>query len=247
MTRRIGLTLGIGAAVLLLAVLVGMVGLLYVRPAVAQTSMGVPGMRQITVIGHGEVTGQPDTATVQIGVETDAPTAKDALAQNSAQDQAIQAKLKELGVDEKDIQTSNFTIYPTYSNEGRQVTGYHVSNNVTVKIRNLSQAGSLLDQVVQAGANSIYGVTFSVEDSKALLSQARQQAMQDAKARATQLATGGGAAVGDVLVITENIGAALPIAVPIARAEAAQGAPSVPVQPGELRFSVDVQATFGMQ
>jgi uncharacterized protein YggE len=247
MTRRIGLTLGIGAAVLLLAVLVGMVGLLYVRPAVAQTSMGVPGMRQITVIGHGEVTGRPDTATVQIGVATDAPTAKDALAQNSAQAQAIQAKLKELGVDEKDIQTSNFTIYPTYSNEGRQVTGYHVSNNVTVKIRNLSQAGSLLDQVVQAGANSIYGVTFSVEDSKALLSQARQQAMQDAKARATQLATGGGAAVGDVLVITENIGAALPIAVPMAQAEAAQGAPTVPVQPGEQRFSVDVQATFGLQ
>jgi uncharacterized protein YggE len=245
MARRLGITLGIVAAVLLLAVLVGVVGLLYVRPATAQTSVGVPGMRQITVIGHGEVTGQPDTATVQIGVETDAPTAKDALAQNNAQAQAIQAKLKELGVDEKDIQTNNFTINPTYTNDGRQVTGYHVSNNVTVKIRNLGQAGNLLDQVVQAGANRVYGITFGVENPEVLLGQARQQAMQDARARATQLANAGGAALGDVLMITEQIGGA-PIPMPVVRAEAAAGAPSVPVQPGELRFSADVQATFGL-
>src|SRR5437867_1196233 len=131
MTRRIGMTIGAVAAVLLLAVLFGLVGLLYARPATAQTSVGVPGMRQVTVVGHGEVKGRPDTATVQIGVETEAPTAKDALAQNTAQAQAIQAKLKELGVDEKDIQTSNFNINPTYGTDGRQVTGYHVGNGVT--------------------------------------------------------------------------------------------------------------------
>src|SRR5689334_20891544 len=124
MTRRIGLTIGVGAAVLLLAILAGVVGLLYARPVTAQTSAGVPGMRQVTVVGHGEIKGAPDTATVQIGVETEAATAKDALAQNSAQAQAVQEKLSKLGVDAKDIQTCSFSINPTYGSSGRHVTGY---------------------------------------------------------------------------------------------------------------------------
>src|SRR5437867_7138187 len=114
MSRRIGMTIGIVAAALLLAVLAGLVGLLYARPATAQTSVGVPGMGQVTVVGHGEVKGKPDTATVQLGVDSEAASAKDALAQNTTQAQAILAKLKDLGIAEKDIQTSNFSIYPTY-------------------------------------------------------------------------------------------------------------------------------------
>src|SRR5215213_4458864 len=137
MTRRISLTIGVAAALLLLAILAGMVGLLYARPVTAQTSAGVQGMRQVTVVGHGEVKGAPDTATVQIGVETEAATAKDALAQNSAQAQAVQEKLVKLGVDAKDMQTSNVSINPTYGNDGRQVTGYHVANSVTVTIHKL--------------------------------------------------------------------------------------------------------------
>ena len=144
MTRRIGMTVGIVAAVLLLAVLAGIVGVLYARPATAQTSVGVPGMRQVTVVGSGESKGRPDTATVQIGVETEAPVAKDALAKNTDQAQALQAKIKELGVAEKDIQTSNFSIYPTYGPDGRQITGYHVSNSVIVKIRDLAQASRIV-------------------------------------------------------------------------------------------------------
>jgi uncharacterized protein len=246
MTRRIGITIGVVAAVLVLAVLAGLVGLLYARPATAQTSAGVPGMRQVSVVGHGEVKGAPDTATVQIGVETEAATAKDALAQNSAQAQAVQEKLTKLGVDAKDIQTSNFSINPTYGSDGRQVTGYHVSNMVTVKIRQLDQAGTLLDQVVQAGANSVYGVSFSVENPEALLDQARKAAIENARARATQLAGASGAAIGDVLVISENV-APQPIPMPLARAEAAGAAQAAPVQPGEQSFSVDVQVTFGLK
>src|SRR5215208_3491038 len=105
MTRRISMTIGVAAALLLLAILAGMVGLLYARPFTAQTSAGVQGMRPVTVVGHGEV--------------------------NGAQSQEVQKKLTELGVDAKDIQTSNFSINPTYASDGRQVTGYHVSNMVT--------------------------------------------------------------------------------------------------------------------
>jgi uncharacterized protein YggE len=240
------MTIGVVAAVLLLAVLAGMVGLLYARPATAQT-VGVPGMRQVTVVGRGEVKGKPDTATIQIGVETEAAVAKDALAKNTDEATALQAKLKELGVAEADIQTSNFSIYPTYGTDGRQITGYHVSNSVVVKIRALDKAGTLLDQVVQVGANSVSSISFSVDDPKALLSQAREQAMQDARARAELLAKAGGAAVGDVLVITENVGAQppMPLAMPMA-AEAADSK-AVPVQPGEQSFGIDVQVTYQLR
>jgi len=246
MTRRISIMFGVVGALLLLAVLAGIVGVLYARPATAQTSAGVSGMRQVTVVGRGDIKGRPDTATIQIGVETEAPVAKDALAKNTEQAQAIQAKLKDLGVAETDIQTSNFNIYPTYAADGRQVTGYHVSNSVIVKIRNLAQAGDLLDQVVQAGANSINSITFSVDDPNALLTQAREQAMQDAHARADQLAKASGAAVGDVLVITENIGSQPPTPMMYA-APAAADSKAVPVQPGEQSFTIDVQVTFALR
>lgn len=246
MTQRMLTTIGLIAAALLVAVLVGVFALLFARPATAQTQ-GVTGMRQVTVVGHGEAKGRPDTATVQIGVQTQAPDAKDALAQNNQQTAAVQAKLKELGIEDKDIQTSNFNINPTYDNDGRKVSGYAVSNTVSVTIRNIDQAGALLDQVVQAGANSIYGINFSVSNPEDLLGQARTAAVQNANARATQLAQAGGAAVGEVLVITENVGSAPPMPM-MARAEAGMAADSsVPVQAGEQTLSVDVQVTYALR
>lgn len=246
MTSRSTALMSIIASALLLLALAGIGALLFTRPAAAQSNSGVPGMRQVSVLGHGEVKARPDTATIQIGIDAEAANAKDALAQNNAQAQAFQQKLAELKIDAKDIQTSNFSISPTYGNDGRQVTGYRVSNIVTVTIRNLDSAGTLLDQVVQAGANNIYGMSFSVADTQKLMEQARQAAMADAKARATQLATAGGASVGDVLIISENVNAP-PVPMPMLDRAAAQGAPSVPVQAGEQSISVDVQATFALR
>ncbi|HNP87940.1 MAG TPA: SIMPL domain-containing protein [Kouleothrix sp.] len=246
MTSRSTAIMSIIASALLLLALAGIGALLFTRPAAAQSNSGVPGMRQVSVLGHGEVKARPDTATIQIGIDTEAANAKDALAQNNTQAQALQQKLAELKIDTKDIQTSNFSISPTYGNDGRQVTGYRVSNIVTVTIRNLDSAGTLLDQVVQAGANNIYGISFSVADTQKLMEQARQAAMADAKVRATQLATAGGAAVGDVLIISENVSAP-PVPMPMLDRAAAQGAPSVPVQAGEQSISIDVQATFALR
>jgi hypothetical protein len=233
---------------LLVAVLaLGAIGAaLITRPSSAQ-AQAVSGMRQITVVGNGEVKVTPDTAAVQIGVETTAPTTQEALAQNTAQATAIIEKIKALGVAEKDIQTSGFNIYPTYDNDGRQVTGYTVSNQVNVTIRDLAQAGNLLDQVVQAGANRIYGVSFTVADPAATLAQARDKAVADAKARAEQLAQASGATIGQVLVITENVGSSPVVAMPMMdRAVVAGGAP-VPVQAGEQSYSAQVQITYELK
>jgi uncharacterized protein YggE len=249
MENRNSTLIGALAGALLIAVLaIGAIGAaMLARPTSAQAqSTGVPGMRQITVVGTGEVKVTPDTASVQIGVETTAPTTQEALAQNTTQANAIIEKIKQLGVAEKDIQTSGFNISPTYSSDGREVTGYTVSNQVSVTIRNLAQAGTLLDQVVQAGANRIYGVNFTVADPAAALAQARDKAVADAKARADQLAKATGASVGQVLVINENIGSGPVVPMPMMdRAPSAAGA--VPIQAGEQSYSAQVQITYELQ
>jgi uncharacterized protein YggE len=248
MSHRMTTIAGAAAIALLLAIAAGLAAALFARPAAAQTApTATAPVRQVTVVGHGEAKARPDTATVQIGVETEAANAKDALAQNNKDAAAIQAKLKSLGVADKDMQTSGFNIFPVYDQNGKQVTGYRVNNTLSVKIRDLDQAGGLLDAVVKAGANSIYGIQFSVEDPRALQDQARQAAMQDALARAQTLAKAGGAAVSEVLVITENIHAP-PIPMPmVAEAKAQSAGDSVAVQPGEQTISADVQVTYTLK
>jgi uncharacterized protein YggE len=212
-------------------------------PSSAQTTI----TRSITVVGHGEVKARPDTALIQIGVETEAKSAKEALDQNSKQTAAVQKKLTDQGIDTKDLQTTGFNIYPTYSTDGKQITGYHVSNSVSVKIRTIDKTGSLLDQVVQSGANSVSGISFTVDNPRALQDQARELAIRDAKARADLLSKAAGASVGDVLVITENVGASVPMPLAMDRAAAPQAGVAVPIQPGEQTVTIDVQVTYALK
>ncbi|GAB4431368.1 MAG: SIMPL domain-containing protein [Chloroflexi bacterium OHK40] len=241
--------LGVLAGALLVAVLAlgGLAGLTLARPGAAQAQPGVNGMRQITVIGNGEIRVAPDMASVQIGVETTAPTTREALDQNTAQAEAIIDQVKQLGVAEKDIQTSGFNIYATYSDAGRTVTGYTVSNTVNVTIRDLAQAGDLLDKVVQAGANRVYGISFGVSDPKAAQAQARDAAMADARARAERLAQSGSASIGQILVISESIGSGPVVPLP-AMADRFQGAGApVPIQAGEQVITAAVQVTYELR
>ncbi len=248
-TRNSTLLGALGGALLVVALAAGaFAGGALTRPSAAQAQgVGVPGMRQITVVGSGEARVAPDMASVQIGVETSAATTQEALAQNTAQAQAIIDRVQELGVAEQDVQTSGFNIYPTYGEDGRTVTGYTVSNMVSVTIRDLAQAGAMLDQVVQAGANRVYGVSFGVSDMQAAQAQAREAAVADARARAEQLAQAGGASVGQVLVISENIGAAMPVPMPAMMADRAEGGAAVPVQAGEQTIGAQVQITFELR
>jgi uncharacterized protein YggE len=239
---------GVLAGALLAAVVAvaGMAGLLIARPSAAQAqAVGVPGMRQVTVVGSGEARVAPDVATVQIGVESSAATTQEALTQNNAAAQAVIEQIKQLGVADKDIQTSGLSIGATYAQDGRQITGYTVSNMVSVTIRDLAKAGDLLDKVVQAGANRVYGVSFGVSDPKAAQAQARAAAMDDARARAEQLAGAAGATLGTVLVITENVGA--PPVMPMPAAAAMDSVGAVPVQAGEQSLGATVQVTYELR
>ncbi|PDW01569.1 SIMPL domain-containing protein [Candidatus Viridilinea mediisalina] len=240
----------IGGALLVIALAAGaFAAVSFNRPGAVQAQPGgVSAMRQVTVIGQGEVKLAPDQATVQIGVESRANTTREALDQNSAQAQAIMEQIKQLGVEERDIQTSGFNIYANYSDNGRTVTGYTVSNNVLVTIRNLDQAGALLDQVVSAGANRIYGINFGLSDPESALAQARDAAVANARERAERLAQGSGASIGSVLVISENIGSDPVMPMPaMMRSEALDAGAAVPIEPGEQSFRARVQVTYELR
>ncbi len=205
-------------------------------------------VRGITVVGQGEASGAPDVARANLGVEVFAPTVAEATKENNDKMAAVIAKLKDLGIAEKDIQTSGYSINPernVSNGAAGQMTGYRVANMVQVTIRDLSKVGTVLDQVTQAGANNVYGVNFSIDDPAKLQADARAKAIADAQARADDLAKLSGVQRGDVLGISEVIGASpMPMA---ARSDMAVGDGAAPVQPGELQVQVQIQVTYAIR
>lgn len=211
-----------------------------------------PATGGITVLGYGEAQGQPNQAQVQVGVESFAPTAVEASTQNEETIQAIITALKALSIAEQDIQTANYNLWveQIYGEQGPQgIAGYHVSNQVNVTIKDIDQVGDVLAAATTAGANSIYGVYFSVADTSALEAEARAAAVADARARAQSLAELSGVALGEVIEITEVIGS---YPVPAVRSMASEGAgggvaPAPSINPGTLSYSTQIQVTFAIK
>lgn len=161
--------------------------------------------RTLNVSGTGRVTIVPDMATIHIGVRTEADTVTDALDSNSAQANAISRALQGMGIEEKDIQTSNFNVYPTERYD--YMTGevgeryFVVENTVNVTVRDLASLGEVLSTTVDAGANNIYGINFNVEDREAAAAEARQLAIEDAQAKAELIADAAGVQLGELVNI----------------------------------------------
>ena len=211
--------------------------------------------RYITVVGSGKVSLVPDVAQVNVGAEAAADTVSEAKAEVDGRMEAIVTALKELGIADEDIQTSHYSIhyereafYPAPMPEGgasREAQGvYRVSNMLRVTVRDLEQVGDLLDAAVEAGANQMYGVTFTVSDDREWESEAREKAMADAKARAEELAGLAGVELGEVLSVSEVVGG-VPVPMPVA--EVALGRGGGGIAPGELEFSARIQVTFAIE
>ena len=235
---------------------VGLVGLLALSacaaPAVAQG--GGNNQEQphtISVTGNGVAYGKPDIATAQIGVQSRSTDPAQAVDDVTAKMSAILAALKGLGIDEKDIQTTNFSV--SVQQDVNPETGqlkdmftYVVDNTVTVTMRDLSQVGDVLGKAVGAGANSIYGVNFTVSDQAALEAEARGKAMADAKARAEQLAKAAGVTLDAPMNISEYSSGPIPYAADYKAAPAVGvggGAP-VPVSTGQIQVNLQVSVTY---
>ncbi|MDD9922893.1 MAG: SIMPL domain-containing protein [Boseongicola sp.] len=201
--------------------------------------------REIVVIGEGRVSASPDMATIQVGVQRNARTAGEAMRLTSTDASNVLAKLKELGVEDRDIQTTNISLSPRFqrSNDGSppRVTGYIASNSLSVRVRDLDDLGGLLDQVVGQGTNTLNGVFFSVADPDPLRDQARELAVKNARSKAELLASAAGVEVGDVLEINELGGGG---SMPLQRSVLMEASDAVPIAAGEIDFNQSVTVIF---
>ncbi|MCX6045263.1 MAG: SIMPL domain-containing protein [Chloroflexi bacterium] len=244
------LTLGVAATLLFSTLVLGLFGLFRV-PAVKAQDATTSTPRTITVVGEGKVSIKPDMALATIGVEVIKPTVKEASAENKATIAAVLEALKAQGIAEKDIQTSGFSIYAErYNQDGAsEQIRYHVSNNVSVVIRNLDKVGDTLDAAIEAGANNIYGVNFSVSDPTKLESETRAKAIDNAKAKAADLAKLTGVTVGDVVSVSEVVGGngGGVYQSNFAKSDMAMGGGgATPVNPGELELSMQLQVVYSI-
>jgi hypothetical protein len=210
-----------------------------------------PSRPQMTVSGTGIVRVTPDIATVNLGVTTQDNDIAQAVAANNLTAQAITEAVKTFGVTSDDVRTSYFNVspQPQYDQSGVPTgqTIYWVNNNLLVTLRQLDQLGTLLQAVVDAGANNINGISFDLADKTQAEEQARQAAMEDASERAARMAEAAGATLGEVLYI--SAGSSVYGAMSYAQAESAAAAPTsaVPVAPGTMDVQVSLTVTYALK
>ena len=204
-------------------------------------------MRTVKVSGTGEIQVAPDTAVIRLGVQTEEKTAQAAISQNNVKMQALMDTLKNAKVAPGDIQTKKIRLAPRYTtnstNNERTLVGYTATNIVEVRSKDLTALGTLLDQAVNNGANTIESISFIISDSEKLTDQARQNAVQNARHKAEQLAQLTGANLGSVLEIQETSSFPSPVVSQVQ--PIAQGA-EVPVSPGSQSIRVNVQVTWAI-
>lgn len=215
--------------------------------AIAQPAS--PSTRTLTVTGTGEASAAPDMAVFSIGVETEGPSAAVALRNNSAKMRAAIEKLKELGIEERDIQTSGLRVNPRYDyNSGTErprLIGFVAANTVTAKLRDLDNAGAVLDEAVQVGANTINNLSFAFSDPQPLHDEARNAAVAKARAQAELLSSAAGVRLGPVLTIQEGF-FSMPAPRAMERMEAAFDQ-SVPIASGESVVAASVTMIYEIQ
>lgn len=161
----------------------------------------------ISVQGNGAWSAAPDQASIAIGVTSYASTAVEAQQQNAAVAAAIQAKVKEFGINSNNIQTTGYTFYPVYSsqkNRTNEITGYTVNNTISVRVDDVKMVGTIIDASIACGANKINSIDFSVKSTEAIRENALQAAVKDARGKADTLAAAAGKQVVNVLSISET-------------------------------------------
>lgn len=204
----------------------------------------------ITVSGEGSVFGEPDVALATLGVQADAASVGDARSQAAASMDAMLKALKDGGVAEKDIQTTQFSVEPRYdfSNNKQQLIGFTVTNTATVKIHEIDKTGELVDAAITAGGDlaRVQGLQFTIDDPSALQDEARQKAMADAKRRADTLAQAAGIELGDPRSIAEGGGPA-PIMLGAAESAAFLDQARTPIETGQLEVKIQVSVVYGLK
>ena len=237
---------------LIITALVLLLGMAACAPAAQVSSNAASITPQMSVTGSGVVYVVPDIAYINVGVRSQGDTVADAMAANNVQAQAIKDTLVGQGVDEMDIQTTSFNVYPQSDYDYQGVithTYFSVENNVYVTVRSLDNLGAILDAVADSGANTIYGINFDVVDKTAAQTSARQLAVDSAKTQAQELADAAGVTLGEIQFISSSY------SYPNVYSGYGMGgggaayamSDSVPIASGQITVSADVTITFGIK
>jgi uncharacterized protein len=236
--RRSAAARGVAWPYALIAVLLA-AGIALGGVALGRRGSSTPGT--ITVTGSGSVKGTPDTVGFDVGANTTASSAAQALSLNNAKMTALESTLLRHGVLRRGMKTSGLNIYENTQNG--VVTGFTVSNTLNVSVHGVKRAGRVLDAAVRVVGNGVqlYGVSFSIANNSSLLAGARAKAMQSARTTAGQLAAGGGAHLGAIVRVTQANAGGGPVYPFGFGATASQNLEAVPLQAG--RQSVNVQVT----
>jgi uncharacterized protein len=208
-----------------------------------------PEKRTISLSATGTVKTTPDKVNITTGVTSEGQTARDALDKNTEAMTGVVEGLKAAGIDPKDIQTTNFSVSPIYEQKKQGqaafITGYRVTNQVHITVRDTGKLGDILDKVVSLGANQIGSIAFGVSEPGALEDEARKQAMRNAIADAKLYAETAGVELGPVLTITEEDGGYIPryaeAAAPMALDKA------VPIEGGTTTVQVRLRVTWELR
>jgi uncharacterized protein YggE len=243
--RTLGAIGGIVAVVALLIIaLVAVIN----EPA-AQVTLSGQQQTGISVSGSGRVSVMPDIARIDVGIEVTGETVAEARGEAADAMDAVMEALKDNGIDEADIKTRFFNIYPQYSyrdEEAPEIVGFTVNNQVTVTVREIDNASEVLDAAIEAGGDAVRvnGISFTVDEPEEFLDQARADAIADARSRAETLADAAGVDLGSVRSISESTSFVgdQRFAVPEAAFDSAGGATSI--SPGEQELSVSVSVVF---
>lgn len=211
---------------------------------------------RITVTGEGSVDIVPDMAVLMLSVNREAPTAREALTANSTAMSKVLAAMTGLGIEKRDLQTANFDIQPRYTYPNRQgngtdqapkLVGYIVRNSLSVRVRDISRVGEVLDTSVTLGVNEGGSIQFTNDDPSAAITQARVKAMEEALSKARTLAEAADVSVGDVLEISEQNYSPRPMPMMAKGMMAMDSAESVPIATGENSYTVTVNVTLAIE
>lgn len=163
---------------------------------------------RFTVSATGKVFAKPDIANLTVGFKTETKdTAAEAVEENSEKMNEIIKALKKLDIESKDIKTTNYNLNPVYDwtqNEGQRLKGYEVSQNVTIKIRDLDNIGEAIAKTTEQGANQVGNISFTIDDEDELKAQARDEAIEEAKVKAKEIAKKTGMKLGKIVNVYEN-------------------------------------------
>lgn len=198
------------------------------------------------VTGEGKAVSRPDMAAVTAGISTQANTVKSAQDQINNVMNRVSEAVKQAGVDAKDIQTTNYSIYPTYnySDGAQKITGYSARTTILIKVRNLDKVNDVIDIATSSGANQISGITFDLSDKVKLQDEARQKAVEEAKKKAERAAQIAGFKLGRIINYAENF-QGMPRPLPaMMEGVKAVGSTATQVEPGSSEVTITVTLSY---